>query len=282
MYIFVYGTLMRGEKAHDYLAGARYAGTYSLRDHAIYNLGRYPGIRPKVGSAVLGEVYEIDLDMLKNMDIYEDEGSLYNRRTALVENESGTLNAYIYVYAKEINEQEIKGGRWNMKNSDRVWYACYGSNMLEARFRCYIDGEKRCFHDVEIQNTGCRDKTLWIDSRFLSRKGELYFAKESSKWGGGVAFFDHNGTGSVYMRLYNITWEQMLEVQKQEGLEWYGNLILLGCDTSGIPIYTVTAESRDRASAPSDAYYSVIKDALVKECGIDEHKAIKYLEAAME
>ena len=111
--VFVYGTLMRGEGAHSYLAKAEFIGEYRLPDYAIYDLGWYPGIRPKTGCCVYGEVYAVDNRMLQEMDRYEGEGSLYHRMPVVVENETGTLDAVAYVYAREINGQKIEGGRWN-------------------------------------------------------------------------------------------------------------------------------------------------------------------------
>ena len=112
-HVFVYGTLMRGEGAHSYLSKAKFVGEYRLRDYAIYNLGWYPGIRPKADSVVYGEVYAVDDRMLKEMDRYEGEGSLYHRTPVVAENEAGTVDAVAYVYAKEIRGNEIAGGRWN-------------------------------------------------------------------------------------------------------------------------------------------------------------------------
>lgn len=111
--VFVYGTLMRGEGAHSYLSKAEFVGEYRLCNYAIYDLGWYPGIRPKKGSIVYGEVYAVDDRMLRDMDRYEGEGSLYHRTPVVVESDSGTVNAVAYVYAREIHGDEIAGGKWN-------------------------------------------------------------------------------------------------------------------------------------------------------------------------
>ena len=110
--VFVYGTLMRGERAHDFLNDAVFEGEYLLRGFAIYDLGRYPGIAPLEGGAVYGEVYSVVPDMLRQMDEYEEEGSLYHRRTVTVENEGGRLSAFVYVYAHEVPDRPIESGRW--------------------------------------------------------------------------------------------------------------------------------------------------------------------------
>ena len=114
-YVFVYGTLMRGEPAHSYLEGAVFMGEYLLRGHEMYDLGRYPAIVPAEGGVVYGEVYRITPDMLADMDAYEDEGSLYYRKTVAVENAGGRLEAFVYVYAKEPNGKRIESGRWNKR-----------------------------------------------------------------------------------------------------------------------------------------------------------------------
>lgn len=111
--VFVYGTLMRGEGAHFYLSKAKFAGEYRLRDFAIFNLGWYPGIRPRKGGVVYGEVYAVDDGMLRDMDRYEGEGSLYHRTPVTVENDKERIDAVAYVYAQEIGGNEIAGGRWN-------------------------------------------------------------------------------------------------------------------------------------------------------------------------
>ena len=115
--IFVYGTLMQGECAHSYLADAKFIGEYRLKDYALYNLGWYPGIRPKKDSSVIGEVYEIDAGMLLRMDAYEGEGHLYNRKPVVAENENGRIDVQAYVYAREIRSGIIEGGDWRKRRS---------------------------------------------------------------------------------------------------------------------------------------------------------------------
>jgi gamma-glutamylcyclotransferase (GGCT)/AIG2-like uncharacterized protein YtfP len=113
--VFVYGTLMRGQSAHAYLSDAEYAGEYRLPGYAMYDLGRYPGIVPKPGQTVYGEVYRVSDRMLREMDRYEGEGSLYHRVRVNAENESGTASVYVYVYAKKTGSRLIPDGRWNRR-----------------------------------------------------------------------------------------------------------------------------------------------------------------------
>ncbi len=109
--IFVYGTLMKGQRAHHYLEQAKYIGDYVLDGYAMYNLGSYPGICNKYDKGkyrVIGEVYEISGEMLRFMDKYEDEGHLYFRRNECVRNEHEILMTYVYVYHQGIKGRAIK------------------------------------------------------------------------------------------------------------------------------------------------------------------------------
>ena len=109
--IFVYGTLMQGQRANYMLADGQFCGRFRLADYGLYNLGRYPGIRPLAGGSVLGEVYLISEDMLPAMDEYEEEGTLYHRRQVRVSNGQDERTVWAYVYAKEI-EGEPMGELW--------------------------------------------------------------------------------------------------------------------------------------------------------------------------
>jgi hypothetical protein len=168
-----------------------------------------------------------------------------------------------------------------MKTNDKVWYACYGSNLKAKRFECYIIGGY-CPCNGKYYR-GCTDKTMWAESKTRNFNGELYFGNESRTWGGnGVAYYDPEKTGTVIMRLYLITWGQLLDVQKQEGKSssWYGRLVSLG-NEDGIPVYTFTSEFRHEFNPPSDKYLAVIRDGLVNECGVSENEAGAYLASAL-
>ena len=71
-FIFVYGTLLRGNHNHDYyLGGSRYLGQGELSGYALYDLGGYPGVKQKAGDAVKGEVYAIDAETLAKINQLE-------------------------------------------------------------------------------------------------------------------------------------------------------------------------------------------------------------------
>ena len=125
--IFVYGTLMRGERASYMLDDYEYCGTFCLKDYAMYNVSTYPGIKSKKGECVVGEVYLVDDACIQRMDEYEEEGSLYIRKLVNVENASGNMEAFVYVYNHESIGPVIHS-KWNVKPDSEIWYARCESN----------------------------------------------------------------------------------------------------------------------------------------------------------
>lgn len=110
---FVYGTLMKGERAQHLLEGAHYIGRCQLRDYAMYHLGSYPGIQPCAGEIVYGELYLISDEMLEKLDQYEDEGTLYGRKVVTVWMEDQPIQASAYIYKKSVAGFPVLRKAWN-------------------------------------------------------------------------------------------------------------------------------------------------------------------------
>lgn len=164
---------------------------------------------------------------------------------------------------------------------DLIWYACYGSNMLEERFLHYINGGTPIgstkFHQ------GCIDKTGPVDNEEFYITGELYFAEISKSWeDGGVCFLrlDSDTNHQILGRMYLISKEQFLEVVQQENnmkdvpridfqrsitegesifwKGWYGRLLYLG-ERCGHPIFTITKLGVSKLiNKPSKAYLQIV------------------------
>ena len=98
--------------------------------------------------------------------------------------------------------------------SNEVWYATYGSNMLEERLKVYLTGGEYQ-GKVYFGCNKCQNFNLWNESYWAAFNGERYFAESSSRWdGGGVAFYDPEAKGKVEMKLYKITSEQLDDIQE--------------------------------------------------------------------
>ncbi|WP_047984187.1 pre-mRNA-splicing factor CWC25 family protein [Ornithinibacillus californiensis] len=181
-----------------------------------------------------------------------------------------------------------------------VWYASYGSNLMEDRFLAYIYGGTP--PGSNRPERGARDKTPPKRNERVDIPYPLYFAKERSKWGiGGVAFIGTGTTNeeSTIGRMYLIKEEQFYDVVSQENngvkvdldLEvierkgfidihdgWYNRIVFLG-RKDGAPIFTFTSSlpihmvSLRKPSAP---YLSVIAKGL-KELGFVKEEIEDYL-----
>lgn len=187
------------------------------------------------------------------------------------------------------------------KLQDKVWYACYGSNLLEERFLCYIKGgqPKGAMTTYEV----CRDKTIPADNEDFFICSELYFAKESSNWAnGGVAFIRtlFEPQASTIGRIYLVTKGQLIDIARQEtntkseltidfdkAVEdgsfifkrpsWYGNLIYLG-QQNGYPIFTLTNENDLLPlTKPSKNYIKTISEGIKESHNFDNQTILEYL-----
>ena len=160
---------------------------------------------------------------------------------------------------------------------DYVWYASYGSNLLESRFHCYISGGMP--EGSSKSEHGCTNREHPKKAAPISLPYEMYFSEYANRWEGGVAFINTTKDPSVrtYGKKYLITSEQFKQIVQQENdnyemeinLElaqrvhtysfndsWYGNILYLG-DADGYPIFTFTDQrtiTEKKITPPSLAY----------------------------
>jgi len=182
-------------------------------------------------------------------------------------------------------------------NEDLIWYAAYGSNLNVERFMCYIKGGKPRFSKKPMQ--GCRDETPPRKSRKYKDNYELYFAKYSGLWDGGVCFIN-NLDSTTYFTLYLVSEDQFRDITFQEcGFEkdksklefklkkndfvfnnekWYGKILYIG-ELDGYPIYSITSpkDYTEELNQPSSYYlYHIIK-GLNKNHNLSEDEIKRYL-----
>lgn len=188
-----------------------------------------------------------------------------------------------------------------IKEIKHIWYASYGSNILESRFHCYIAGGKP--NGSSKTYIGCSDKTLPEEKEDIIIKSELYFAKKSKSWNnGGVAFINPNfdDNKETLARMYLITTEQFIDVIKQEinnngelnidfervikngsltfkEKSWYGEILYLG-NQNEHPIFTFTNEKylTDFVNPPSIEYLKVIINGLKETYNMNDIEINEY------
>lgn len=114
--LFVYGTLKRGCRNHHRLATQRFVGAaHSVAGYRLYDLGDYPGIvpEPTATEGVVGEVWEVDEECLRELDRFEgvDDG-LYRRDPINLEPPFGTRRIDAYFAARSVVGCREVGPEW--------------------------------------------------------------------------------------------------------------------------------------------------------------------------
>ena len=106
--VFVYGTLR--ENLPDMAGGGTLLGP-AITEGRIYNLGAYPAVQVGKfgGNPIVGEVWEVTDQQLRNLDRYEGYPNLYQREQ--IETPYGI--AYIYTMKHLVRDAAvIESGDW--------------------------------------------------------------------------------------------------------------------------------------------------------------------------
>lgn len=117
-YLFVYGTLRRGECNHRLLGAApclgqcRTAGRYTL-----FHLGRYPAAIAGGRTAIVGEVYTLNKALLARLDRLEDYPREYVR--AGIVTPYGPAWIYLYRRLPALETPVIFSGDWRLARRPR-------------------------------------------------------------------------------------------------------------------------------------------------------------------
>jgi gamma-glutamylaminecyclotransferase len=118
-FVFVYGTLRRGERNHALLADARYVGEgKTAAGFTLLNLGPYPAAVAAShlhSPSIRGEVYEVDDGALASLDRLEGCPALYFREQQPIRLQAGgTLNAWMYLLTsgEPAGATVISSGDW--------------------------------------------------------------------------------------------------------------------------------------------------------------------------
>ncbi|WP_437679520.1 gamma-glutamylcyclotransferase family protein [Sorangium sp. So ce131] len=115
MPLFVYGTLMRGERSHALLGRARCLGAArTAASFELADLGAYPALVRGGSVGVLGELYEPDGETLAALDLYEGCPELF-RREPIELDEGGRCEAYLMLPRQVRTCPRIASGDWRSR-----------------------------------------------------------------------------------------------------------------------------------------------------------------------
>lgn len=251
--IFTYGTLMKGQRNHNYLRDESYLGDSILKDYGLLELRGFPGAIPSEGKSVYGELYFVNNEEKKSIDHLE--GSLYTYKMDFFYSNGKLYYAgyYDYNYPEEANTHDfrIPYGKWDSKKMNKdeyVWYVCYGSNLCYERFMRYIN------------RTTSKKEPLCKETIIINHP--LYFDSYTKLWDGAKAFIGLNESGKTYGVKYLISKDQYEEIKCMEGSD-YDLEYSFGDDEYGIIQLTFTTSRKyDTHCHPSSEYLMTIRKGL--------------------
>jgi gamma-glutamylcyclotransferase (GGCT)/AIG2-like uncharacterized protein YtfP len=117
--VFVYGTLLSGEPNHRLLVGAELVGEARTEPaFDLVNLGAFPAMVPGGGTAVAGEVYEVDPPTLDALDRLEGHPRFY-RRHAVRLHDGDEVLAYLLTQDQARGRPRITSGDWRRVRKER-------------------------------------------------------------------------------------------------------------------------------------------------------------------
>jgi gamma-glutamylaminecyclotransferase len=117
--VFVYGTLLAGEPNHRLLADAALVGAARTEpDFDLVSLGAFPAMVPGGGTAIAGEVYEVDPDTLDALDRLEGHPRFYQRRAVRLD-DGGEVLAYLLTPDQVRGRPRITSGDWRRARKER-------------------------------------------------------------------------------------------------------------------------------------------------------------------
>jgi gamma-glutamylaminecyclotransferase len=109
--LFVYGTLLRGEPNHPQLSDASFVRrTRTAAAYELVDLGGYPALLEDGESAISGEVYEVDAELLARLDAFEEVPELYERKP--IDLIDGSVDAYVMSRDRASGAPRITDGGW--------------------------------------------------------------------------------------------------------------------------------------------------------------------------
>ncbi|WP_223066880.1 gamma-glutamylcyclotransferase [Paenibacillus caui] len=219
--VFVYGTLREGESNHGFMKGIERVAEQARTTGTLWDTGNgYPAMTVDNGSEsfVYGEVYRIPEGGMDALDVLEDyygpndRRNEYERISAAIQVDTGTLQAWTYIYKSEqiAGLTPIRCGDWKMNRlldegeepsvpAKELFYFAYGSCMDDRRF--LLQGVDRHF----LNQAG----------RGVAKGYRLAFTYRATD--GGRADIIETG-GIVEGKLYRIGNEALAYLWQREGV----------------------------------------------------------------
>ena len=117
--VFVYGTLLRGERNHQLLAEARFVcEAVTGPGFELADLGTFPAMLRGRSGGVSGEVYAVDSQTLAALDRLERHPHFY-RRTRVTLTNGPCAEAYLLEAEHARGRPRIASGDWRRRRTQK-------------------------------------------------------------------------------------------------------------------------------------------------------------------
>lgn len=117
--VFVYGTLKKGFLRHSALRNAKYIGEFKTSpNYLMYHVhppAGYPAlVESESGKEIVGEVYEINQQILTDLDQIEGVPYLYRRAEIALQDPEGLLEQPVigYLFQQPVDDLKEIGIQW--------------------------------------------------------------------------------------------------------------------------------------------------------------------------
>ncbi|UOQ49905.1 gamma-glutamylcyclotransferase [Gracilibacillus caseinilyticus] len=142
--VFVYGTLRKHQSNASFIKSTALVASQTWTLGRLYDVGvGYPAMVKDPEQKVYGELYKVDHNTLREMDLlegYHGQGldNLYERGQQTIYMDIGEVEACVYTFREEQTTglREIKSGDWKVDqllSKTPLYYFAYGSCMDQER-----------------------------------------------------------------------------------------------------------------------------------------------------
>ena len=108
--VFVYGSLRKGHGNHGLLHSAKFLRQdITSPEFTMYDLGAFPAVTTEGGTAIHGELYEVDDETFQRLDILEGYPDFYDRMLLSF----GEDRAWMYFIDDMGRGNIVETGNWN-------------------------------------------------------------------------------------------------------------------------------------------------------------------------
>jgi gamma-glutamylcyclotransferase (GGCT)/AIG2-like uncharacterized protein YtfP len=133
--LFIYGTLLPGERDHALLAGAELIGAVSTEaTFQLVEVGPYAALVPDGKVSVHGELYATDLQVRRRIDVARQVPILFQRSWIRLA-DGALVEAYVMTAEQARGKRRLAGGDWRKRFAPPVERRAGGAFVKWARTR---------------------------------------------------------------------------------------------------------------------------------------------------